>query len=78
MKELDTTSHLKFVNRELRIAIECLKTGGMKVPQAGEIINACGKMINAAKVEIEAAQLLKRDPNIELEFLKEQPAKADK
>lgn len=72
----DNVSDLEFVRRELRTAVTCLKTGGMKVPQAAEIINACGKLINAAKVEIEAKQLMKHDPNVVLDFLQPQPPSA--
>ena len=70
MKEV-YKSHLKFAFNELRNAVEATKNHTLTVHQAAEIINGCGKMINAGKVEIEARLLLKRDPGVELEFLKE-------
>ena len=49
---------------KLTEVINKLVSGKMTVPVGKEIINATGKMINSAKVQLEYYALIKQNPNI--------------
>ena len=64
-----TPPTLSYVTSELQAVIEGMKNGEMKLQLGSEITNACGKIISAAKAEIDAVEVKKRYKDVEFSFL---------
>jgi hypothetical protein len=57
--------NIKEVRDELGKVFEGLRDGSLKVPQAAEMNNAAGKILNSVKVELDYYALRKETPKIE-------------
>ncbi len=57
------------IRDKLSVAFDDLQSGKLTVAVGKEMINATGKIINSAKVQLEYYALIKEDPQID--FLKD-------
>jgi len=56
--------NIKEVREELGKVFEGLREGNLKIPQAAEMNNTAGKIINSVKVELEYYAIRKEKPEI--------------
>lgn len=63
-KVMDKIRNIADLTERLADVFNNLENGSLEYKVASELNNTAGKMINAAKVQLEYAAMMKRQPNI--------------